>query len=569
MKRITIIFISFVSMLSITSCDFLDKEPHSLVLEYYFNNDAELQSFLTGVYSPLMHERYYGSSYALYNGGGDDLTFYGRPSSNSGGSILCANANSGNAHIAAYWRLLYEGVNRANMLLERADNNPNLTDSLANKAMAEAKCLRAFYYFHLVQGWGDVPFRLQSTKTVIGLDAERTSKEIIYNQIVTDMKDAIAYLPNSTAVPHTEFLTKSAVQGLLARVYLFRAGECYRDNQAPNETLRRECFTQAKEWALKVKDSNIHGLVKPYSRVFIDLSEDAYNSTGVRESIWEAAMAGNRGTPEQAAGRLGNELGLSRMDFSSLESVKDLGGIANPGYGYNFGVATLKLYNMYEEEGDTARGDWSIANYAYIQTSAGVTGKRFYYGKLRPEYVAPDGYIYTEESEATSANNKTRIAAKYRREYEKVLPKNRNYTPINFPILRYSDVLLMIAEADNELTATPSDLAYECIDEVRERAGLTPLQGSGLTTEQFRNAIKKERAMELCFEGVRRWDLIRWGDFYLAMREMEGYIYQTGWSASHTYAVDYYRISPAYNYFPIPDAEMSLNKQITANNPGW
>ena len=566
------LFISLATILIMVSCDFLNKEPHSLVLEDYFNNEAELQAFLTGVYSPLMHEQFYGSSYALYNGGADDLTFFGRNAPPSGGSIMTGNANSGNANISAYWRLLYEGVNRANMLVEQAKDNPNISDSICNKAIAEAKCLRAFYYFHLVQGWGDVPFRLESTESVIGLDAERTDKEIIYEQILSDMKNSIEFLPESSTVSHTEFLTKSAVQGIIARVYLFRAGECYRDNKTPNETLRGEYFAAAKEWASKVKDSYLHGLVTPYSRIFIDLSEDKYNSTGVRESIWEAAMAGNRTTPEQAAGRLGNLLGFGGPDFSSTEAFKNLGGLANPGYGYGYAIASLKLYEMYENEGDTARGDWSIANFTYTQTATGdrpVTGKRFYFGKLRPEYVAPAGFTFVEEAKSTSDNRKTRIVAKYRREYEKALPKNKNYTPINFPILRYSDVLLMIAEADNELTAKPSELAYECIDAVRERAGLTPLNGTGLTQTQFRNAIKNERAMELCFEGVRRWDLIRWGDFYTAMRDMEGYIYKTGWDSNHSYAVDYYRVSAAYNYFPIPDTEMALNKKITVNNPGW
>ena len=551
------------------SCDFLNKEPHSLVLENYFNNETELQAFLTGVYSPLMHEHFYGSSYALYNGGGDDLTFFGRNTPPTGGCIMTGNANSGNARVSAFWRLLYEGVNRANMLLEQVDKNPEISETAREKAKAEARFLRGFYYFHLVQGWGDVPFRLESTKTVIGLDAERTDKEIIYEQILSDMKSSIAALPESSEVSHTEFLTKSAAQGIIARVYMFRAGECYRDNKTPDNDFRMECFTQAREWALKVKDSYLHDLVTPYSRVFIDLSEDLYNSTGTRESIWEAAMAGNRSTPEQAAGRLGNELGFGGPDFSTNEAYKNLGGLANPGYSYSFAVASLKLYDMYAAEGDTARGDWSIANFKYTLSGA-VSGKEFYYGKLR-DHVAPAGFTYTEDTNVNSTfnKNKTRSVAKYRREYEKVLPKNKNYTPINFPILRYSDVLLMIAEADNELTATPSALAYECIDAVRRRASLTPLDGTGLTQRQFRDAIKTERAMELCFEGVRRWDLIRWGDFYTAMRDMEGYIGRDGWDAAHDYAAIYYRVSAAYNYFPIPDAETALNKKITSNNPGW
>jgi hypothetical protein len=363
-------------------------------------------------------------------------------------------------------------------------------------------------------------------------------------------------------------LTKSAARGILARVYLFRAGECFRDNKTPDESLRQSYFAEAKRWALEVKTSNLHDLVPSYSRVFIDLSEDLYNSTGIRESIWEVAEAGNRASSYQSAGRLGNTIGFgSSTDHSSVPAMQSLTGIYNPGYSYRFIFASLKLYEMYESENDTVRGDWSIANYEYTTTATSCTGRRYYYGKKRPEDIAPDGLTYAEEPQATSDNNKTRPAAKYRREYEKVLPKNKNYTPINCPVLRYSDVLLMLAEAENELNPAPTDLAYECINAVRERAQITPL--SGLDKDRFRDAIKKERAMELCFEGLRRWDLIRWGDFYREMRNMESYVYSTGWGTSYIYAADYYKVSTAYNYFPIPDMEMSLNKKITANNPGW
>jgi starch-binding outer membrane protein, SusD/RagB family len=115
----------------------------------------------------------------------------------------------------------------------------------------------------------------------------------------------------------------------------------------------------------------------------------------------------------------------------------------------------------------------------------------------------------------------------------------------------------------------PSDLAYACLDSVRLRAGITPLNGAGLTKEQFRNVIKKERGMEFCFEALRRWDLIRWGDFYTNMIGMQAYVEQDGWTTGLKYASAYYNVSEAYNYFPIPDTEMSVNKMITVNNPGW
>ncbi|MDD4199081.1 MAG: RagB/SusD family nutrient uptake outer membrane protein [Paludibacter sp.] len=580
MKKSSQGLVMFFLLFHFTSCsDFLDKTPYTLTPETFFNNEAELSSFLTGTYSPIMQEQFYGNFYPVYLAGGDDLTFFQRATPTN--SIICANANSSTNHILFLWRLLYAGINRANTLIESVDRNPEISKTIRDRSRAEALVLRSFYYFHLIQGWGDVPLKLESTEKVTGLDAPRVDKQIIYDTIIADIANSIPYLYKSTELKYTGRLTQSAAKGILARIYLFRAGEHFRDKTTPHPD-RQFFFSEARRWALEVKESGLHGLVTPYNRVFLDLCEDKYNSTGVLESIWEAEEAGNRTSAENAAGRIGNTIGFgSSNDYSNSVEYNEQLGMRNPGYGYKFLYGSLKLYEMYENEGDTARGNWNIANYEYVFSSSGdkpVTGRKYYFGKLPSKYKNIDGSVYVddqgfthvEETQANSDRVKTRCAAKYRREYELLSPKNKNYTPINFPILRYSDILLMIAEADNELTAVPSDLAYECIDDVRTRAGITPLKDNPpLTKEQFRNAIKKERAMEFCFEALRRWDLIRWGDFYQSMLGMQSYVNQDGWGAGFKYAIDYYKISEAYNYFPIPEGEMAVNKLITTNNPGW
>lgn len=576
MKTIKYILSLFL-IVNIVSCDFLEKEPYELTPETYFNNEAELNTFLLGVYNPLMQEFFYGNYYPLYIAGGDDLTFYQR--SNAYNSILCANANSSTPDILTYWRILYDGINRANMLLENADNNTDIDINVRNRAKAEALFLRSFYYFNLVQGWGDVPLRLESTKTVEGLSIPRTDKEVIYDRIIEDIKSIITSLPKANELTNTGKISQSTAQGILARIYLFRAGEHYRDNKSAG-TKEQEYFKEAKYWAEQVKASGLHDLVKPYSRVFLDMCEDKYNSTGVRESLWEAELAGNRiNSANYSAGRIGNTIGFgSTVDFSSSTTYKDFTGMRNPGYSYRFSYASLKLYDMYEAQketgeiyGDTARGNWNIAPYEYAYGTGSptpVTGRIYFHGKRPAGLNSVDGMPCTDYTEAESVN-KTRCAAKYRREHEVVTPKNKNYTPINFPILRYSDVLLMLAEAENEING-PTALAYECINEVRKRADIKNIEvlKPGLDKTGFREAIKDERAMELCFEALRRWDLIRWGEFHKKMNEMVTYTTQTGWNNGHKYAAAYYKVPESYVYFPIPAWEMSTNKQMT-QNPGW
>jgi len=564
MRTLKYILIFFL-LANISSCDLLDKDPYMLTPETYFNDEGELQKFLLGVYSPIMQEYFYGNYYPLYMAGGDDLGFYQRSTPYS--SILCANANSGTSEIMQAWRNLYEGVNRANMLLESADKNPSINKDMRDEVKAEALFLRSFYYFNLVQGWGDVPFRLESTKSANNLNMARTDKQIIYDKIIEDIITAIPLLPTSDKLNHTGTVTQSAAQGMLARIYLFRAGEHYRDNEAPHPD-NRKFYEEAKFWAMKVKESGLHELVSPYNRVFMDLMEDKYNSTGIRESIWEAEEAGNLSTATYAAGRIGNVIGFgSAVDHSAVVDLKEKTGMANPGYSYRFIYNSLKLYDMYESEGDIARGDWNIAPYEYdydLAQPRKVIGRKYYFGKLPEGLTEVEGFPCTELSDVASVN-KVRCVGKYRREHELLTPKTKNYTPINFPILRYSDVLLMIAEAENELNGS-TELAYECINKVRNRAGIKEL--SGLPKQELFEAIKKERAMELCYEAIRRWDLIRWGEFYSTMTGMSSYLSRPEWSPSFSYAGNYYRVNSAYNYYPIPDWELSTNK-LAVQNIGW
>jgi hypothetical protein len=523
-----------------------------------------------------MDESFYGNNYMVNNAAGDDLSFYQR---STGVSIICNNANSADPTITSYWNLLYAGIYRANMLMENVDKNTSIAQSVRDRVRAEALFLRSFYFFNLVQGWGDVPLRLVAADSPYNLSLARTPKQQVYDQIVKDIQAAIPFLYTSDQLAYTGRVTQSAAKGILARIYMFRAGENFRDTQVGNPTTNsadsvKAYFTHVRDLCLDIKNSNLHGLVKPYKSIFMDMCQDKYNSTGIRESIWEAEEAGARLTTYSAAGRAGNTFGFgATKDYSTNTTYSGLKGMTNPGYSYKFIYASLKLFRLYEAEGDTARGNWNIADYEYTYastTNKEVTGRKYYYGK-KPAGLTITGYTITEDTKAASDANKTRCAAKYRREYEAVTPKNKNWTPINFPILRYSDILLMIAEADNELSTTPGTLAYECLDAVRTRAHISPMSGNGLTKDQFRDIIKNERAMEFCFEAIRRWDLIRWGDFYTTMNAMDGLVSDAQWGASYKYVQTngYYKVAKSYNYFPIPDAEMAVNKLITRNNPGW
>lgn len=571
MKALKITFIALLAGLSVASCDFLEKDPTKLTPGNYFNTPEEVSSALTGVYAILSQPTFYGGDY-MYLAAGDDLSHYGgsgRGPASTG--LICNNATSGDNAVSNFWYALYAGINRANLLLENIDRVEGFAAGEKEQYTAEARFLRAFYYFNLVECWGDVPFKTSSTQSVENLSIPRTDKQEIYDFIIREMEDAADMGLKSAAGLNYRpgRISQSAAWGILARVYLFRAGEHYREGRAATQAEKKDYFEKAGFYAQKVKAAG-HQLAPHYWDYFIDLCAGKYNSTA-NESLWEVEFAGNNTSDTQAEGRIGNLIGLAGPDLSSQSNVT---GKADPGYAYAFIYSTPKLYNLYVDNEDINRFNWSIAPFEYKEKrgkNTGVTHREFEKGK-KEEVMAQYGnqsYQYEGDIEKTSATtNFSRMCGKYRREYEPD-KKDKNYTAINFPILRYADVLLMIAEAENEVNNGPTRLAYECMKEVRERAGLGELS-SGLSQEEFRKAVKNERAMELCFEYTRRFDLIRWGDYVKNMNELVSEAQAgTNWPLGPTNIYTYFRISDTYNYFPIPDEEMSTNSAIVYNNPGW
>lgn len=569
--------IILLAAVSLSSCsDFLDKEPTSTTSGSYFKNGTEAESFLKGTYAILTQTSFYGNDY-FFLAGGDDMEAYGgvgRAPVTRG--LICNNANSSDPAVSSFWYTLYAGINRANILLEEIDNVPGMNEGSRKTIAAEARFLRAFFYFNLVECWGDVPFKTSSTQSVEGLQIARTPKATIYDFICKEMGECADNLESASQIGYLPGkVTKSAAWGMLARVYMFRAGEHFRDGSAPDQAKIKEYFIQANTYAQRVMKEG-HTLAPNYWDYFIDQCSDKYNTTG-KESIWEAEFTGNYSTDTRTEGRVGNIIGLQAPDLSNNPSAT---GKADPGYGYGFFWNTPKLYELYVANNDINRMNWNIAPFTYTQSEPGkgIDGRLFEKGKreeVKLQYGAksysygdtkPDAK-YGDREKTTETVDFSRVCGKWRREYE-ADKKSKNFTLINFPILRYSDVLLMIAECENEVNGGPTDLAYDCINAVRERAGIAPL--SNLGVESFRQAVKDERGMELCFEMTRRFDLIRWGEFTKNMNELAPRA-QSGvnWTLGPSNVYTYFQVSDSYQYFPIPSSEMAVNKLITGNNPGW
>ncbi|MFD1629698.1 RagB/SusD family nutrient uptake outer membrane protein [Pseudopedobacter beijingensis] len=496
---------------------FLDKEPTFIVKENYFNNENDVNMALTGIYDVMGREQFYGSSLPVYLSIADDGAYY-RTAYTSGPAVYVFNASE--PLVEQLWQYLYQGIERANVFLSRVDE-VSMSETDKNDAIGQAKFLRAYYYFLLVSNWGDVPLKTVPTPSVNTVDVPATPQKDVYNFVVKEMEEAEGMVKPITAYGHAGRVSKSAVRGILARVYLKMAG-------APLKDVSK--YADALKWAEKlVHPSNgdyQHALVSDYSKVFKDMAGDKYN---IKESIWEVEFYGNNFTDFEA-GRVGNLQGIQCNDESK-------------GFSYGFVVATKKLYESYENSDE--RRDWNIATYKYVHVNNVVTDSTFY----------------------PNTDIENRMAAKFRRGYETYRPRNKNYTPINFPVLRYSDVLLMYAEAENEVNGATLN-AKNALKEVRDRVHASDISATLVTPDDLKKAIKEERFRELCFEGLRKYDLIRWGEFVDTMNKLGSDIRTSGMANIKYTALAGEKVTTRNNLLPIPLSEISLNGGVHQNE-GW
>jgi len=517
-----------------SSCEsILDQKPTDFISpESFYSNETELRSALNGVYSQLTESNCYGNNYLyLFNANTDESYGYANLELEP-----TYQYSSTTTKVNLFWNACYIGIERANMLLANI-NKADIDGTKRNIIKGETLFLRSFFYFILVSNYGDVPLKIIPTASVNDVNIARTPTKEVYNQILTDMVAADTLLKSQTATSlgYGGRISRTAVQGMLARVCLYMAGYPLNDKTK---------YIDALYWAKKVVDSKEHALNPEYKSVFMNYITDKYD---VKESIWELEFfRNNDGLINKGGTYAGRFCGISTTN-------------ADIGYSTGSIRVTKKLYDLYginpqstttpNKDSYDLRRDWNCANYTW--TSTGV--------------------------KSANTNTWRMCAGKWRREYEIVTPKSTVYTPENFPMLRYSDVLLMLAEAENEVHGA-TDTAYNAINQVRRRAyGLllsTPPNPavnadlpSGLSKEQFLKAIRDERSREFCFEALRRSDLIRWGNFIGDMKDFLAYAQANGGTATNIITASTL-ITDRNLLLPIPSYDMSLNKLLT-QNPGY
>jgi hypothetical protein len=383
-----------------------------------------------------------------------------------------------NTEVSNPFRQLYRGVEKANICIEeipKMDLYANGSDAQKKelkRLYAEALTLRAQFLFQLILNWGDVPAPLIPAYKQTSFFIPRTDRDSTYDQLINDLALAKTLMPWRTDVVRNERLTKGAVMALRARIALFRGGYSLRGTGSLGTMERRPDFIKyytiaRDECAELMANRNQHTLNPNYETLWRNVTSFQYDPQ--YEILFEIGAGGGNGNSDS---RMGNYDGPN-LSNASRYGAGGGGIIMLPNFYYSF------------DSVDTRR-DVTITHYQVTSATNIKTQRRL--GELN--------------------------TGKYRRDWRvPLLPGTVLNVGYNWAMIRFSDVLLMYAEAVNEINGAPDATAIAAFEEVRKRGyrGNTGLIGITPTTKTgFFNALVNERFLEFGHEGIRRYDLLRW-----------------------------------------------------------
>lgn len=489
MRKFLFILISFYAMLS-CSDDFVNLDSFDEDSENFFNSEEDYQSALISAYD-LLQSTYIN---VMLGEIASDNTLAGGESATDVPGIQEIDDmihTPVNQQLRDMWGWMFGGINRANFILEFKDK----TDFPGREqVIAEATFLRAYYYFELVKWFGDVPLAVDRRLLFGDQDiVERTPRTEVYAQIEIDLQFAVQNLP--VAQTQVGRATRGAAQALLGKVYLYQ-----------------DKFQEAATVLDDVINSGTYDLLVDYDTMFENDNENNI------ESVFEVQYSDLEGA---GFGCLQCSEGNVAVGFNGIRNYS--GPLFESGFSFN--VPTQEVFDAFEA-GDIRREtaildiETFAANNANFNNGAGVT--------------------FVEGFEHTGFYNRKYIS----RQGDANIGDANLTNPNNYRAIRFADVLLMAAEANNRGGIDDSK-AQTYLNRVRNRAilGNILLTGAALT-----DAIYQERRVELVGEGHHFFDLVRTGR---AAQEIEGF--QAG----------------KHELFPIPSIEIELAGNRWTQNPGY
>ncbi|MBD3591807.1 RagB/SusD family nutrient uptake outer membrane protein [Bacteroides sp. GM023] len=559
MKKI-IYYILFLSCV-FSSCS-LDEQTYTEVdKKTYMRNASEAQNVLLGVYRDMIQGGIYGYHLSLLFTIPTDLAKCEGNSTN-GFRLVPANAYTATqSEVQSTWSALYNAVYDANDFMETLQSNVNqFGDDDQQKAvvyMAEARALRALYYFELVRWYGNIALMTNTAQSSQHPSTfVQAAPEDVYKFIEADLKFAISNLPyaqDDKIRSNNSFrFSKGAALGLLTKVYATWAGSPINDKSK---------WEEAAKTAKILVESGKHHLLDDYEQLWRNTCNGIWNpdESLIEVSFYAPTVTGT--SSQDPCGRIGKWNGVSA---SGIRGVRNAG---------NWRVVSTFLRDWKDRQSDK-RWAISFSDYRYGKKEAtGEDGVKIAINAETFETAISDAGT----AKAKKAYDNGCCPAKW--DTEKYVNAsnylvNADYSNINWYVLRYADVLLLYAEALNEWKGGPTTEAYEAINMVRRRGfGLSVNTASslsdlatGMDHDTFQQAIRDERAYELAYEGHRRQDLIRWGIYYESIRKTAQNLID--WCGDPNYICVDFTKKGKHELLPIPQRDMKLMTSFE-QNPGW
>jgi len=493
-----------ILLFSIFSCkDFLDVESESKYSdEYVYGKKDEVHLALNAVYAALLHNDVYGEKYMRHYALNSDVefgTFTSMMRGGSGNDFRCFDGEARSNDATNTWKAAYIGVERANLVIHGIEKSPLLNDEKEKDEMyqmlGEAKVLRAMFLHDLVVHFGDIPFPTKPTILNETLVLPIEKRTVILSWLIDDLIEiAPKMVPASQLTDGVERASLQFCCALIARMALTRAGYSLRPNlenptavgRMEREVDFRDYYQIAKDYAEMVIESGHHTLKKSFVQYFVDQCN--FIRSDDDDSIFEIPFTkghnGQVGYIHGPEGRLETGTGVST---------------GNNEWGGASGNLRLNAFYRFSFDRDDVRNGVSVGFWRYAHNGT-------------PEFNTADYSVYSNKWSKFWSR-----AGTFTRDSE-------GNTGINFPYMRYADVLLMFAEAVNELEdgvqGENGDAAQEALKKVRRRAfpeSLHPekvdeyVEEVSASKETFFDAIFNERKWEFGGENLRWKDLVRWG----------------------------------------------------------
>ncbi len=521
MKYSKLFLVGILAMLSLGACsDYLDvKSDSKYDEEYVFGNMEEINRALTTCYTYLLSGNTYGGAYYSTFCLNSDVEFATNSSdlqSSSGGDYKQFDSTPAGSALQKTWEAAYQNIEYCNNFIKAALNCAILEENKEElmQMIGEAKCIRAMNYHDMVVLFGDVPF---STERAIDspMVMPVADRDTILQTMIDDLKEAAESMKFAAALDGgVQRCSKEFAWALIARMSLTAGGYSLRPGASTADigTMERpanykEHYQTALEYAGKVIAAGNHSLKKRYDEYFIDQCN--YLVTNDDDSIFEIPYT------KGVNGNVGYNWGPA-YDMNGDETQMYDGSVSN--WGKTSGSNMLSVFYRFSFDEKDLRRNYVCGTAMWKYGSDGKVAMR-----LDPwtAYCGKWSKLWTEAGNTMGAIS-------------------QGNTGINYPYMRYADVLLMYAEAANEVNNGPTAEAIDAFKQVRRRAFQEADWGEKVdnyvaaagTKDDFLKLIQDERKWEFGGEGLRWRDLVRWNKYAEVLRDVFYQYFGYAWYVS-------------------------------------